>query len=87
MKKDTHPKYHKIVVKRPDGSTFETRSTWGKEGDTLHLDVDPATHPAWNKGMQTVASGGAVDRFKSRFGGLGNKQGAAAKKEDDKKSA
>lgn len=81
MKKDTHPKYHKITVKRPDGSTFETRSTYGKEGDTLHLDVDPSTHPAWNKGMQTVAQGGAVDKFKSRYGSL------SKKKTDEKKSA
>jgi large subunit ribosomal protein L31 len=71
MKKDIHPKYHEITVKRPSGETFITKSTWGKPGDTLALEVDPATHPAWNKGMQAVARGGAVDKFKSRYGGLG----------------
>ena len=24
-----------------DGTEFETRSTWGKENDTLKLDIDP----------------------------------------------
>ena len=46
MKKDTHPDYHKITVEMTDGTTFETRSTWGKEGDTLKLDIDPSSHPA-----------------------------------------
>lgn len=71
MKKDIHPDYHTIIVKRPDGSTFETRSTYGKAGDTLALEVDPSTHPAWNKNMQSVARGGAVDKFKSRYANLG----------------
>jgi len=90
MKTDIHPDYHEIIIKRPSGETYTTRSTYGKAGDTLHLDVDPATHPAWNKGLQAVAKGGAVDKFKSRFGGLGGKQNAAkaaAEKSDDKKSA
>lgn len=47
MKKDTHPDYHKITVEMTDGTTFETRSTWGNEGDTLKLDIDPSSHPAW----------------------------------------
>ena len=41
MKADTHPDYHTIKVQMTDGTVFETRSTWGKEGDTLHLDIDP----------------------------------------------
>jgi len=35
MKKDIHPDYHKINVVMTDGSTYETRSTWGAEGETL----------------------------------------------------
>ena len=31
MKKDLHPKYHKIIVEMTDGTQFETRSTWGSE--------------------------------------------------------
>ena len=40
MKKNVHPDYHKITVIMTDGSSFETRTTWGKEGDTLKLDID-----------------------------------------------
>ena len=43
MKKDTHPDYHNITVEMTDGTTFNTRSTWGKEGDTLKLDIDPSS--------------------------------------------
>ena len=41
MKKDVHPDYHEINVVMTDGTEYKTRSTWGKEGDTLKLDVDP----------------------------------------------
>ena len=34
MKKEIHPKYHKIKVVMTDGTEFETQSTWGKENDT-----------------------------------------------------
>ncbi|MEM1199422.1 MAG: 50S ribosomal protein L31, partial [Pseudomonadota bacterium] len=47
MKKDTHPDYHTITVALTNGTTFQTRSTSGSEGDTLTLDIDPDTHPAW----------------------------------------
>ena len=52
MKKETHPDYHFITVQMNDGSTFKTRSTYGAEGDTLVLDIDPTTHPAWTGGGQ-----------------------------------
>ena len=71
MKSDTHPDYHMIKVQMTDGSTFETRSTWGKEGDTLQLEIDPKVHPAWTGGNQKlIDSGGQVARFNKRFGGL-----------------
>ena len=55
-----------------DGTEYKTRSTWGKEGDTLKLDVDPLTHPAWTGGgTQLVDSGGQVARFNKRFKGFG----------------
>ena len=47
MKKEIHPDYHKIKVQLTDGTVFETRSTYGKEGDLLKLDIDPTSHPAW----------------------------------------
>lgn len=45
-----HPDYHVIKVQMTDGTVFETRSTWGKEGDTLVLEIDPKSHPAWTGG-------------------------------------
>jgi large subunit ribosomal protein L31 len=71
MKSEIHPDYHMITVEMTDGTKYQTRSTWGKEGDTLHLDVDPKVHPAWTGGNQRLLdAGGQVARFNKRFGGL-----------------
>jgi len=71
MKQDTHPAYHTIKVVMTDGSEFSTRSTWGKEGDTLHLDIDPKSHPAWTGGQQQLVDrGGRVSRFQKKFSGF-----------------
>jgi len=71
MKKDIHPEYHTITVAMTDGTTFETRSTYGAEGDTLTLDIDPSTHPAWTGGSQhLVDRGGRVSKFKKKFEGF-----------------
>ncbi|MBX3491672.1 MAG: 50S ribosomal protein L31 [Parvibaculum sp.] len=72
MKKETHPDYHFITVTMNDGTTFQTRSTYGSEGDTLVLDIDPTTHPAWTGGGQQILDrGGRVSRFKKKFGFIG----------------
>ncbi len=71
MKKDIHPDYHEITVVMTDGSECKTRSTWGKEGDTMKLDVDPKSHPAWTGGQtQIIDTGGQVARFNKRFKGF-----------------
>jgi len=71
MKPDIHPEYHLIKVVMTDGTEFVTRSTYGIAGDTLHLDIDPTTHPAWTGGSQhLVDRGGRLSRFNSRFGNL-----------------
>ena len=71
MKTDTHPNYHFIKVVMTDGTEFQTRSTYGKGGDTLNLDIDPNTHPAWTGGTQQLLDrGGRLSRFNSRFAGL-----------------
>jgi large subunit ribosomal protein L31 len=71
MKKQIHPDYHMITVVMTDGTTFETRSTYGKPCDTLHLDIDPKSHPAWTGGQQQIVDrGGRVSRFKQKFGFL-----------------
>ena len=45
MKKNIHPNYHTIKVEMTDGSQFETKSTWGKDGDLMKLDIDPNIKP------------------------------------------
>ncbi len=68
MKKDTHPDYHAIKVVMTDGTEYMTRSTYGAEGDTLTLDIDPTTHPAWTGGNQhLVDRGGRLSRFNSKY--------------------
>ena len=78
MKSDIHPTYHTIKVVMTDGTEFTTRSTYGSAGDTLNLDIDPKTHPAWTGGSQQLMDrGGRLSRFNSRFGNLtiGGKKG------------
>ncbi|HSD34025.1 MAG TPA: 50S ribosomal protein L31 [Alphaproteobacteria bacterium] len=70
MKKNIHPDYHEITVVMTDGSSFKTRSTLGKAGDTLRLDIDPKSHPAWTGVHRLIDSGGQLAKFKKRFQGL-----------------
>ena len=72
MKADIQPHYHFISVVMTDGTEYMTRSTYGKEGDKLNLDIDPKTHPAWTGGSQQLLDrGGRLSRFTSRFGSIG----------------
>ncbi len=71
MKKEGHPDYHFITVVMNDGTEYQTRSTYGNEGDRLVLDIDPTTHPAWTGGNQSLLDrGGRVSRFKDKFKGF-----------------
>ena len=75
MKKDIHPDYHMINVVMTDGTSYQTRSTYGKEGDKLALDIDPSTHPAWTGGnAQLMDRGGRVSRFNAKFAGFTGKK-------------
>jgi len=74
MKKDIHPDYHEITIVMTDGSEYKTRSTYGKEGTTMRLDIDPKTHPAWTGEHRLVDSGGQVAKFNKRFASFGLKQ-------------
>lgn len=72
MKADTHPDYHEITVVMVDGTEYKTRSTYGKPGDVLKLDIDSKTHPAWTGGEgKLMDRGGRVSRFKDKFAGFG----------------
>ncbi len=69
MKKGIHPDYHTIKVVLADGETsFETRSTWGKEGDVMQLDSDHTTHAAWNTGKTVFKKTGAMQKFTDKYG-------------------
>lgn len=71
MKKNIHPDYHEITIEMTDGTTFKTRSTWGKPGDTMKLEIDPKKHPAWVKGGSVLlSSAGQVTKFNKRYKGF-----------------
>ena len=67
-KKTEHPEYHEIVIEMTDGSKFTTRSTWGKPGDVMKLEIDPKKHPAWTGGVGVlVDTGGQVAKYQKKF--------------------
>lgn len=74
MKKDIHPDYHMIKVVMTDGSSFETRSTYGEAGASLNLEIDPKSHPAWTGGPQQIMDRGRVSKFNRKFGAFGLKK-------------
>lgn len=72
MKPNVHPDYHEITIVFTNGSELKTRSTYGKAGDRLQLDVDPTTHPAWTKSTGVVNTNvSSIAKFNSKFGNLG----------------
>ena len=64
------PKQHVVNVVMTDGPKFQILTSWGKEGDTLKLDVDPKNHPAWQENGQNYVNANSerVNKFKSKFG-------------------
>ena len=86
MKQGIHPDYHEINIVMTDGTAYKTRSTWGKPGDTMRLDVDPKTHPAWQGGEAKVVEKGQHKKFEGRFGGFMAGGSVSAKKKDDQGS-
>ena len=73
MKADTHPDYHEITLQLTAGTAYTTRSTWGNEGDTLKLDIDPTSHPAWTGDHRLVDTAGQLAKFNKKFEGFGLK--------------
>lgn len=72
MKQNLHPEYHEINVKMTDGTVLQMRSTYGSEGDSISLDIDPLSHPAWTGGStRLMDTGGRVSKFKKKYEGLG----------------
>ena len=71
MKKDIHPKYHKIKVVMTDGEEFETYTTWGKENDVMKLEIDPKSHPAWTGVHKLASNSGQLAKFRDKFKDFG----------------
>ncbi len=72
MKSGIHPDYHQIDVRMTDGTVVQMKTTWGKEGDTMNLEIDPLSHPAWTGGgTRLLDTGGRVSKFKNKYAGLG----------------
>jgi large subunit ribosomal protein L31 len=76
MKPDTHPDYHVINVIMTDGTEFKTRSCYGKPGDTLRLDIDTKSHPAWTGQQRVLDTGGQIAKFNKKFAGIGARKKA-----------
>ena len=69
MKANIHPDYHEITVVMTNGEEYKTRSTYGKPGDKMVLDIDSTTHPAWVGGVHLKKTG-RTERFAKQFGDL-----------------
>ena len=67
MKKKFIQTITQLKVEMTDGSVFETRSTWGKEGETLKLEIDPKSHSAWTGGKQKLMDKGRISKFNKKF--------------------
>ena len=57
-----------------DGTQFETRSTWGSEGDILKLEIDPKSHSAWTGGKQKIMDKGQVSKFNKKISKFQNRK-------------
>ncbi|MDG7056131.1 MAG: 50S ribosomal protein L31 [Wolbachia endosymbiont of Meromenopon meropis] len=64
--------YHKITIIMTNGCEFETRSTYGKEGDKIKLDRDPLTHPAWTRNLTSASASktSKIAKFKNKYGDI-----------------
>ena len=72
MKDGIHPDYHPIKVVMTDGTSFETKSTWGKPGDSIQLDIDPISHPAWTGAAHKLMdTAGQISKFGKRYQNFG----------------
>lgn len=69
-KSTVHPNYRFITVEQTNGESFQTRSTYSNS-DTLKLEIDTTTHPAWTKETNYInVKASEVSKFNAKFGGL-----------------
>ena len=67
MKENIHPEYKEVNVRCSCGNTFTVRST---VGHYLSIDVCSKCHPFFTGKQKIVDTGGRVEAFKKRFGGI-----------------
>ncbi len=70
MKADIHPKYEGVTVTCSCGNEMKIRSTMSHD---MHVDVCSQCHPFYTGKQKEATSGGRIDRFNKRFGGIGTK--------------
>ena len=71
-KKNIHPETHSVNIVLSDGTSFSVKTVWGKEGDTMKLDVDPTNHPAWKleQGTFLNTNNDMVSKFNKKYGNI-----------------
>ncbi|WCR53311.1 MAG: 50S ribosomal protein L31 [Wolbachia endosymbiont of Ctenocephalides orientis wCori] len=64
--------YHKVIIIMTDGQEFETRSTYGEEGERIKLDRDPLTHPAWTGSLMSGSASktSKMAKFNDKYGDI-----------------
>lgn len=67
MKPDIHPKYEEITATCGCGNVIKTKSTKCRD---IHLDVCAGCHPFFTGTQKVLDTGGRIDMFNKRFGGL-----------------
>ena len=68
MQAEIHPTYQEITVSCSCGSSFQTRSTVGHD---LQIEVCSQCHPFFTGKQKMVDTGGRVDKFRRKYGGMG----------------
>ncbi len=71
-KKKIHPDYHTVYLVFPNGKEIKTKSTLGKEGHKIHIDIDPSDHPAWTgkSGFSQTSEFGKIANYNKKYSGL-----------------
>lgn len=83
MPKDTtiHKAFKIVTVTDTKGNVSQVRSTYSKE--TMKLEVDTNTHPAWtNQKGYVDENAGGVASFNKRYAGMNFLGGAAVASEE-----
>lgn len=97
MKKDTHPKYQKILfVDSSTGRKFvcgaameptHTEKFEGEEYPAVHVSISSYSHPFFSGQQGLVDTEGRIDKFRKRYAAKPELPKEEPKKEEPKKKA